>query len=93
MRTLFLLIFRESLFCSISLFIINFFIFQKAKVDSSIEMLRVRTAELQSIIDQLESQPDTVDPDESVTASNPVYNQYVHYYNSSVCIAILGNKL
>ena len=46
-------------------------------IDSSIEILIDKTAKLQSVIDQLESQPDAIDPDDAVCASNPVYNQLV----------------
>ena len=45
------------------------------EVDGSIEMLRSKNAELESILDYLRSQPDKVDADSAVAATNPLYEQ------------------
>lgn len=38
-------------------------------------MLHNKTAELEGVVEYLESQPDEVDPDVAVAAVNPVHNQ------------------
>lgn len=53
------------------------------EVDQSVEMLKTKNTELQSVLDYLRSQPDTVDVDETVDATTPLYRQYVHVHSCS----------
>ncbi len=45
------------------------------EVDESIDLLRNKKAELMSLLDYLRAQPETVDVDDAVMATNPLYNQ------------------
>lgn len=53
---------------------------KQREVDGSIEMLRSKNAELESILDYLRSQPDKVDADSAVAATNPLYEQILQLY-------------
>ena len=44
------------------------------KVECAIEEMRLKTAEIESVVEQLEQQPE-VDVDEAVVGANVVYNQ------------------
>ena len=46
------------------------------KVEAAVDQLKMRTVEIQSVIEQLEQQDD-INVDEAVTGSNAVYNQSV----------------
>uniref|UniRef100_A0A1X7UNL7 UEV domain-containing protein n=2 Tax=Amphimedon queenslandica TaxID=400682 RepID=A0A1X7UNL7_AMPQE len=50
------------------------------EVNSSIDTLRQKTAEVDSIIEYLESQPDEFNIDEAIVATNPVHNQILRLY-------------
>jgi ESCRT-I complex subunit TSG101 len=52
---------------------------EKHKVEAAVDQLKMKTAEIQSVIEQLEQQED-VNVDEAVTGSNVVYNQILHLY-------------
>ena len=52
-------------------------------VDQNIDMLNSKNAELESVLDYLRAQPETIDVDEAVTATNPLYNQSVLSINGS----------
>ena len=45
------------------------------EVDTSIDMLKMKNVELQSVLDYLKAQPEKVDVDEAVSATYPLYNQ------------------
>lgn len=44
------------------------------KVECAIEEMRVKTAEIESVLEQLEQQPE-IDVDEAVVGANVVYDQ------------------
>jgi hypothetical protein len=45
------------------------------EVGDSIDLLRSKNAELESMLDYLRAQPEKIDVDEAVTATSPIYNQ------------------
>ena len=49
----------------------------QAELNQSVEMLQSKNAELESVLDYLRAQPEEVDVDEAVQATNPLYNQSV----------------
>ena len=46
------------------------------EVESSIDLLSSKNAELESMLDYLRAQPDKIDVDDAVSATSPLYNQY-----------------
>lgn len=50
------------------------------EVDTSIETLHSKNAELESMLDYLRAQPEKIDIDEAVTATSPIYNQILQLY-------------
>ena len=52
-------------------------------------MLQSKNVELESVLDYLRAQPEEIDVDEAVQATNPLYNQLVKKINVS---APLPNK-
>ncbi|XP_064397576.1 tumor susceptibility gene 101 protein-like [Halichondria panicea] len=53
---------------------------KRREVDESIDLLRNKKAELMSLLDYLRAQPETVDVDDAVMATNPLYNQILRLY-------------
>ena len=50
------------------------------EVDGGIDLLRSKNAELESMLDYLRAQPETIDVDEAVTATSLIYNQILQLY-------------
>ena len=47
----------------------------QSELDQSLGVLRTKNAELESVLDYLRAQPDEIDVDDAVQATNPLYNQ------------------
>ncbi len=45
------------------------------ELDESIDMLRTKNVELESVLEYLKAQPEKVDVDEAIMATHPLYNQ------------------
>ena len=52
----------------------------QSELNQSVEMLQSKNAELESVLDYLRAQPEEIDVDEAVQATNPLYNQLVKLY-------------
>ena len=49
----------------------------QTELNQSVDMLQSKNAELESVLDYLRAQPEEIDVDEAVQATNPLYNQLV----------------
>ena len=49
----------------------------QTELNQSVNMLQSKNAELESVLDYLRAQPEEIDVDEAVQATNPLYNQLV----------------
>ena len=47
----------------------------QSELNQSVEMLQSKNIELESVLDYLRAQPEEIDVDEAVQATNPLYNQ------------------
>lgn len=53
---------------------------KKTELNQSVNMLQSKNAELESVLDYLRAQPEEIDVDEAVQATNPLYNQILRLY-------------
>ena len=50
-------------------------LYLQSELNQSVEMLQSKNVELESVLDYLRAQPEDIDVDEAVQATNPLYNQ------------------
>lgn len=53
---------------------------KKTELNQSVEILKSKNTELESVLDYLRAQPEEIDVDEAVQATNPLYNQILRLY-------------